>query len=232
MPVPNFPIPTPQRSLHARLCWLVLLIAIPAFARGPEPSLRIPLENLGFQTLSPQFLLNGSSMLTLHYVDDKHLLLTFVVHRLIPRLRDEPEDDQDRVVDAILLELPTGKVLARTSWHLHDHAQYLWSLGHGHFILRIRDTLTTFAPLANLTTGQPFVQHPFITSPDHRIAAVLISPDTDLLIIESVKRTPPEAKPKTPLFGPAPAPAQLIERNRVQINFYRVRPGDDGGPVQ
>jgi hypothetical protein len=232
MPVPNFPIPTPHHSLRARLCWLVLLMAIPAFARGPEPSLRIPLENLGFQTLSPQFLLNGSSMLTVNYVDDKHLLLTFVVHRLIPRLPDEPQQDDDRVVDAVLLELPTGKVLARTSWHLHDHAQYLWSLGHGHFLLRVRDTLTTFAPLANLATSQPFTQHPFLASSDRRIAAVLISPDTDLLIIESVKRTPPEAKPKTPLFGPAPAPApQLTERNRVQINFYRIHPGDDGGPV-
>ena len=90
-------------------------------------------------------------MFTLHYVDDKHLLVTFVVHRLIPRLRDEPEDDQDRVTDAVLLELPTGKVLARTTWHLHDHGQYLWNLGHGHFLLRIRDTLTTFAPLANLS---------------------------------------------------------------------------------
>jgi hypothetical protein len=231
MPVPKS-IPTLHR-LRSRLCWLVLLIAIPAFARGPEQPLRIPLETLGFQPLSPQFLLNGSSMLTLHYVDDKHLLLTFVVHRLIPRLPDEPEDDQDRVVDAVLLELPTARVLARTSWHLHDHAQYLWSLGHGHFLLRVRDNLTTFAPLANLGTGQPFAQQPFLTSSDRRIAAMLLSPDADLLIIESVKRTPPEAKPKPPLFGPTPTQApQLTERNRVQINFYRIRPGEDGGPVQ
>jgi hypothetical protein len=247
MPVPELPIPTPHRLLRPRLAGPRLLAAalafsflfpipyslVPAFAKGSEPSLRIPLEDLGFQSLSPEFLLNGSSMLTVHYIDDKHLLLTFVVHRLIPRLADEPEDDQDRVVDALLLELPSGRVLSRTTWHLHDHSQYLWSLGHGHFLLRIRDTLTSFAPLANLSTGQPFAQHPFLVSGERRLAAVILSPDTDLLIIESVKRTPPPKKPKTDLFGPAMPPTpQLVERDRVQINFYRIRAGDDGGPVQ
>jgi len=231
MPVPNVSIPTPHRLLRSALSWLLLLAVLPVFARGPEPPLRIPLENFGFQPLSVPFLLNGSSMLTLHYVDDKHLLLTFVVHRLIPRLPDEPEDDQDRVVEAVLLELPTGRALARTSWHLHDHAQYLWNLGRGHFLLRIRDTLTTFAPLANLSTSEPFAQQPFIISPDRRFAALILSPDADLLIIETVKRTPPTPKPKTPLIGPTPGP-QLLERDPVQINFYRLRAGDDGGPVQ
>jgi hypothetical protein len=190
------------------------------------------LENFGFQPLSPQFLLNGSSMLTLHYIDEKHLLLTFVTHHLIPRLPDEPEDDQDRMVDALLIELPTGRVLARTSWHLHDHAQYLWNLGHGHFLLRIRDTLTTFAPLANLSTGHPFAQYPFLVSSERRFSALILSPDSDLLIVESVKSAPPEQKPKTPLFGPTPSPApKLAEKDPVQVNFYRLHSGDDGAPV-
>jgi hypothetical protein len=227
------PIPTQHRFVRAGLACLLLLSSVPVFARGPEPPLRIPLENIGFQPLSTQFLLNGSSMLTVHFVDDKHLLVTFVVHRLIPRLPNEPEDDQDRVVDAVLLELPTGKILARTSWHLHDHAQYLWSIGHGHFLLRVRDTLTTFAPLANLSTREPFAQHPFLDSADRRLAAVLVSPEADLLIIESVKREPLAKTPKTPLFGPTPSPTPVLtERDPVQINFYRVHATEDGGPVQ
>jgi hypothetical protein len=230
MPVPHASIPTLHRLLRSGL--VCLFLAAPVFAAKPEPPLRIPLENYGFQPLSSQFLLNGSSMLTLHYVDEKHLLLTFVVHRLIPRLADEPEDDQDRVVEAFLVELPTGHTLARTMWHLHDHAQYLWNLGHGHFLLRVRDTLTTFAPLANLGTREPFNQQPFLVSAQRRLAALILSPDADLLIIETVKRTPPAPKPKTPIFGPTPAPPQLTERDPVQINFYRIHSGDDGGPVQ
>jgi hypothetical protein len=233
MRVPNSPIPTPHHRLRWRLAaFLFLLTATPVFAAKPEPPLRIPLENIGFQPLSTQFLLNGSSMLTLHYVDEKHLLVTFVVHRLIPRLPDEPQEDQDRVVDAVLLEISTGRVLARTTWHLHDHAQYLWNLGHGHFLLRVRDSLTTIAPLANLATRDPFAQQSFIVSAERRLAALILSPDADLLIIETVKRIPPTPKPKTPLLGPTPAPAPgLRERNAVQINFYRLHVGDDGGPV-
>jgi hypothetical protein len=230
-PNPTTSNPTPHRLLRSGWAWLLILLAAPLFARVPEPTLRIPLENLGFQPLSPQFLLNGSSMLTLHYIDDKHLLFTFVTHRLIPRLPDEPSDDQDRIVDALLLELPTGKILTRTSWHLHDRAQYLWNLGHGHFLLRVRDTLTTFAPLANLSTGHPFDQAPFLISADRRLSALILSPESDLLIIETVKRTPPEQKPKTPLFDPTPAP-KPEEKDPVQVNFYRLRSEEDGSPIR
>jgi hypothetical protein len=201
---------------------LFLLLVTPLLARGPDSPLRIPLEPLGFQPLSSQFLLAGSSLFTVHYVDDQHLLLTFTVRRLLSRVPDDPPDDQDRNVDALLLELPTGKVIARTSWRFHDHGQYLWSLGHGRFLLRVRDTLTTFAPLLNLPTGQPFRERPLISS-NRRIRAVLPSPEGSLLIVETVARTPSAARPKTPLFGPTPAPPPVpVDPNAVQINFYRL----------
>ncbi|MBB5345608.1 hypothetical protein HDF10_003602 [Edaphobacter lichenicola] len=212
---------------------LLFSVALPLFAaRGPEPPLRLPLEPFGFQPLSQQFLLAGSSMLTIHYVDNQHLLLTFSARHLLKRLPDEPEDDMDRTIDAVLLELPSGHVLARTTWRTHDHGQYLWSLGHGHFLLRIRDTLTTFAPLANLATGQPFAEHPFLSTDDRRIAVIILSSDADLLTIETIKRTPPAPKRKTPLFGPTPVePAP--EPKVVQINFYRLHvPTEPGAQVR
>ncbi len=232
MPVPKHPISALQRLVRCGLAFL-LLGTTTGFVRGPEPAVRIPLDSFGFQPVAAQFLLSGSSMFTLHYVDDKHLLVTFVVHRLIPRLPDEPEGDQDRVTDAVLLELPTGKVLARTTWHLHDHAQYLWNLGHGHFLLRVRDTLTTFAPLANLSSGQPFAERPFLATTDRRLAALILSPEKDLLIVETLKRMPPESKPdpNASFLGPLTSP-RLTERNLVQINFYRIHPRDDGGPIE
>jgi hypothetical protein len=230
MPVPKHSIPMLRRCLSV-LGSLLLLAAIPGHAaRGPEPPLRIPLENLGFQPQSTQFLLAGSSMLTLHYVDDQHLLLTFSARHLLKRLPDEPEDDQDRNIDAVLLEVPSGRILARTTWRMHDHGQYLWALGHGHFLLRVRDTLTIFAPMANLSTGEPFAESPFLVAVDRRIAAILLSPEADLLTIETVKRTPPAPKPKPNLFGPhLPASSQLQERTGVQINFYRLHL--TGGPT-
>jgi hypothetical protein len=229
MPVSQHTIPSagPLRRLSG-ISLLLLAVAIPMLASGPAPALHIPLDPLGFQPLSTQFLLNGSSMLTLHYVDEHHLLLTFTVRRLLHRLPNEPADDQDRNVDVLLLELPTGRILARTSWRLHDHGQYLWNLGHGHFLLRVRDTLTTFAPLLNLPTGQPFRERPFLTSAGRSIAALLLSPDANFLIVETVERTPPVAPPKTPIFGPAPPPpAESEEPGHVQINFYRLASSGD-----
>ena len=131
--------------------------------------LRIDLAPLGYQEFSPQVLASGAALVSAHYIDNEHVLLTFNKRRLMPRIPDDPPDDNDRNVDALLLELPSGRVLARTSWRMHDIGRYLWSLGHGEFLLRLRDRLVTIAPLANLKTGSPFQEHALIaSSPDDR----------------------------------------------------------------
>src|SRR5215472_4271919 len=122
------PMTTPARL---RLGWLlsILLIAAPGSwgaGRGPQPAMSIPLEPLGYEPLSTEFMLAGSSMLTVHFVDEQHLLLTYSVKRLLKRMSECPPEDQDRSIDALLLELPSGKVMARTEWRVHDRGQYLW----------------------------------------------------------------------------------------------------------
>ena len=221
MPVPAS-IPAMSRPRNPiRLLALLLLIAAPLLAaRNPDPALRIPLEPLGFQPLSTQFLLAGSSMYTLHYVDDKHLLLTYSTHHLLKRLPNEPPEDRDRFVEAVLIELPSGHVLGRTQWRLHDHDQYLWSLGHGRFLLRIRNTLTTFAPVANLSTD-PFRERPFLTT-DSSIGGVLLSPEADLLIVES-KQPAPDTIELPSITGPVlPVSQQQSDPEPVQINLFRL----------
>lgn len=236
MPVPANSYATQWHSLLVRLALFIFLIASPLFAREPAPSIRIPLESLGFQAQLPQFLLAGSSMLTLDYVDNQHLLLTFGVHRLMERIATDPPDDEDRMVEAVLLEVPSGHVLTRTDWRFHDNGQYLWNLGHGRFLLRTRNTFTTFAPLTNLTSGQPFHQRPFLKG-TRRIGAVLLSPEADLLIIESVEQTPPVPPPATPLFGPAPKPTppplgKSGDPTPVTLSFYRLSiPAANGDEV-
>src|SRR4051794_25889567 len=171
MPVPSII----HASLGVRkLLSLLLLVFVTggAFAKGPDPVAKIPLEPLGFPTLPNQFLLSGSSMYTVDFVDEKHLLVSFSTKRLLKRMSECPATDQDRIVDAILLEVPSGKVLARTSWRMHDRGQYLWNLGQGRFMLRVRDVLTTFAPVVNLAKGDAFRERPFINS-ERRIGGVL-----------------------------------------------------------
>ena len=230
------------RLLAATLCLLTL--SLPGIARGPEPVLRIPLEPLGFQQLSQQFRLSGATNLTLHYVDDQHLLVTFTVRRLIKRIADCPPGDDDRSIDALLLELPSGRILARTAWRVHDHAQYLWDLGHGHFLLRIRDSLETFAPLANLSVKEPFRLTPFLASKRH-ISAVMLSPGADLLTLEttnppatdgaasSTNATVMPPVPGTVLRAGATQTSQTDSSKAVQINFFRVvTRADEGVSIQ
>ena len=232
MQVPKQPIPHlgsgPWGSLGPWLsfgcalpfgCALLLVCALsPLFSHAAEPPRRIPLDPLGFQPLPTQFLLAGSSMLTIHYVDETHMLVTFSVRRLLRRLAEDPPDDMDRNVDAILIELPTGRVLARTSWRLHDHAQYLWSIGHGRFLLRVRDTVTLFSPLTNLAKGEAFRESPFLNTTNRRIAEIAVSPDDKLLTVETIKRNPPAAKTS----AAALAASSPSTPESVQINFYRI----------
>jgi len=187
----------------------LLLPAGAAAAKSPEPAQRIQLEPLGFQTVSPRYLLSGATMLTLDYVDSQHLLVTFGVSRLMARLADCPPDDEDRVVDAVLLELPSGRALARTEWRLHDIGQYLWPLGDGIFLLRQRNELTTFAPLAQLASDDAFKLHPFLHF-DRRIDAMLVSADHDLLTVETSK--PPKRLTQEEANAQANAQAEALAR--------------------
>jgi hypothetical protein len=158
------------------------------------------------------------------------------------RLTDCPPDDQDRVVDAVLVELPSGRELARTEWRFHDISQYLWPLGHGFFLLRQRNTLTTFAPLAQLRSGDAFRLHPFLHFDKNvGLDAIYVSADRDLLTIQTAKRlpkpapqrasapagTPPSATVLPTSLGPSQPtrPLALLRRDPTQA----VSSTDDSG---
>ncbi len=199
---------------------LILATAMAFGARGPRPDFTIPLEQLGFQTLSQQPLLAGSSMLTVHFIDDQHLLVTFELRALLKRIPGDPPDDQDRNIRALLLELPSGRILAHTDWRTHDRGQYLWSLGHGRFLLRIRDTLTTIAPLVNFSTSDPFRQRPFLDVPSRRIGMLLLTPNADVLTVETKSLKPAASGSQPPQF--VPAADSDPHSDPIQINFYRI----------
>ena len=213
----------------AMLCAAAAQAAAPKAADTP---VRISLGDLGFQTLSQNFLLSGSSMLSLDFVDDSHLLVTFGVRRLMKRDEVNPdlgvaEPDQDRVIGAYLLELPSGKVLAQTEWRLHDHGQYLWNLGRGRFLLRIRDHIAVIAPLHARDGSGAFQEFPFLNV-DRRIVAILVSSERDLLTIETMDRPLPAAP--APTSGGGAAAAFAVARNPapIQINFYRLAVDETG----
>lgn len=111
-----------------------------------EPSTRITLASIGVPVPSVNLLKQGMSLLTVDVIDDTHLLVTFATRDLVPRIEGDPLTDEDRILGGEVVELPSGKVLAKTKWHVHDQSRYLWPLGHGRFVLRIRDELSMFEP--------------------------------------------------------------------------------------
>jgi len=149
----------------------------------PVPWTRVSLQKLGFPGVSKGFLAVGASTLTVNFLDDDHLLVTFGMRGLVKRLPGDPETDEDREVAAEIVELPSGKIEARTEWHMHDHGRYLWPMGHGRFMLRIGGSLSTIAPLANLHT-EPFRRVAF-PARGLNVDGVMASPEGGVLTVES-----------------------------------------------
>ncbi len=161
---------------------------------GPKqggPAVKLTLESLGVPPLGQNFLDAGMSMLTVNFVDSKHLLLTYSERGLVPRLPDDPKDDDDRIVAAEILELPSGKRVARTEWHMHDHARYLWNLGQGRFMVRIGNALSVMTPEVGLMDKErdPFQRMSFPWRAG-RPTALFTSEDGELLTIEAQMVTP------------------------------------------
>ena len=215
--IPSFrPIETARLVASLTLA-TVLVASVFAAARPPEPR-RIPLGPLGFETVSAKFLAAGSSLLTVHFVDETHVLVTFAVHRLLPRLADCPPEHDDHTIEAVLVDTAHASVVARTEWRLHDHHKYLWSLGHGVFLLRSGAYLATFAPVAQLESGKPFLAHSILTT-DRTVEAVLLSHDRGLLTLEtSARRRSDEGK------GSA---AEAANERAVQLDFFRIHLSGD-----
>jgi hypothetical protein len=188
-----------------------------------SPSYVLSLQALGYAGTPQVFLDSGSSMLTVNSLDDGHVLLTFSLRKLIPRLPGDPPTDEDRLVAAEVVDLPSGKIEARTEWHLHDHARYLWSLGKGRFVLRIGDALYALAPLANLATAEPFRLSPF-PSRGAGLRLLMASPDGGVVTEETAVHPHPQAA----LGDAVPDGDQ-----QTLVDFLRIRgEGSSGSPME
>ena len=199
--------------------WLVLLLLLPAAhaATKPEPPVLISLDSLGMPAPQPKLLAAGATLYTLNFVDDTHLLLTYFTRGLLTRLQDADANDFDGLVAGVLLELPTGKVLARTEWRVRDRNTYLWPLGHGHFLFRVRSNLTVLDPLGNLASGNAFKPEIFADLP-RRIGYITTSPGADLLSIETLPPLKHAVKGQATVAFDDEKPG----RPDVEIYFYRL----------
>ena len=191
-------------------------------AKTPAPTVSLPLADLGFPGDRVVLSHSGASMATVHVLDRTHLLFTYGLRTLVPRLQGDDANDRDRLVGGEVIEIPTGKVLARTEWHLHDYGRYLWSVGHGVFVLRSADQLSYFAPLRGLASGNAFERIALPHRPGHP-ELVAGSPDGQIVTVELQKQ-------------PEKDQAEGDEQPRLKhtiIEFYRlVIPQEMRDPVE
>jgi hypothetical protein len=205
------------------LCGAVARGAEKATKAEPQPWVTISLRTLGVPSMPAAMMKVGSSMLTLDLVDDTHLLLTFSSRGLVPRVPDDPPDDEDRMVRAEVVELPSGRILASKDWHMHDHARYLWRLGKGRFMVRSRRTLYAITPRALLGTPDPLQPLAF-PNRDGLPVSVVMSPDESMLTVETLL-PPKKAGARTVDTG------LMLEdpKPQVMLDFYRMTGGDEEG---
>ena len=211
---------------------LMLFAAACGVARAARPSVpvvTVPLEPLGFTGVPDRYMGGAATMYSMHFVDGTHVLLTWSAHSLMPRLADATPDDDDRTVAAVLVELPSGKALARTEWRTRDRGQYLYALGGGRFLLRVRAKLTEIEPMRRLAAGQDaFKQRPFLDL-NRPIGFISVSAGGDLLTVETLPKR--RDRNAVVLVGDSPLDGEDGETERrapVQIHFYRLRQGEAG----
>ncbi|HEV2577803.1 MAG TPA: hypothetical protein VGU25_11390 [Acidobacteriaceae bacterium] len=194
----------------------------PADRRDPtiQPWVTMSLGTLGVPAIPQAFLQVGSSMLTLDLVDDTHLLLTFSSRGLVPRDPSDSPEEECRMVAAELVELPTGRILARADWKMNDHSRYLWRLGKGRFLVRRKNNLFLLLPENRLHADDPLRLIPFPKREGIPVAA-MISPDKSVVTVETIA-------PKTKDMV-VPSKSGMIvtdPRQVVMVDFYRVSGGD------
>jgi hypothetical protein len=220
------------RSVTVALLCGVVLWPVTASAGEPKPVVwvQLKLESLGFPGFSRSFLDVGYSMLTVHFLDDSHLLVTYSLRKLVPRIKDDPETHDDRLVAGEVVDIPSGKVVAKTEWHMHDHGRYLWTLGRGRFLIRIGDRFYTMAPLAGLGGAQPFERTLFPSQRQPR--SVDVSDDGDVVTLETVVVQSDPNGARTIMMGDQDTATGEPTMTKTLIDFYRVTgDGAKEGPV-
>ncbi len=113
----------------------------------PQPAQRIALESLGLHGAPTHTLLRSQAEIaTLDFLDDTHVLLTFVERPLmrrddvhadeisVPVSASHPRDD--RMVHAEVVDLASGTIGQQCDWRVYDKDPYLMALGGGKFLLR------------------------------------------------------------------------------------------------
>lgn len=185
-----------------------------AATRAPQPAVpkyHVSLEKLGYRPVtSPILQREGYSMNSLDFIDNEHVLVTFNAHKLVPRSSEDRETDSVRLIRAVVLHLPDGKLVHEAEWRTHDHNRYLWPLRDGRFLLRVRNNLY----LVRALHGHEGVERHLVLEAKGEIEIVEVSQSGDLVLVETTPERHIGDDPTVPL------------EHTVRAAFYSVLEGE------
>lgn len=174
-----------------------------------RPQVSIPVERLGYFPPKEQSSFDRYAVVSLHFIDAKHLLFAFGVKGLLRRGHPCDASGTQRMVRAVVLEIPSGNVDKQVDWDLYDFSDFLWKIGNGEFLFRRCTSLSI--------VGADLVPHPLIDAPGP-IEAVTFSPDKSIAVVEvQRKRTQPPTS-EAEIDGPKGP------RRPVDAVFLRLQP--------
>ena len=128
-------------SCSARNCasdtdWRMLAIRGNANQNQLHPEVTIPVVPLGYLPPGDLPAFYYYAMVELHFIDADHLIFAFNMPGLLKRDDNCPDSDAQRMVHAVVFQLPSGRVLKQADWELYDFRDFMWGLGDGKLMLR------------------------------------------------------------------------------------------------
>ncbi len=223
-------IGTPVGALRFAAYWgcaivLALMSLLPAGLHGQtaqpaadanqnqrHPQVSIPVVPLGYLTPGDLPAFYYYAMVELHFIDADHLMFAFNTPGLLKRDDNCPDSDVQRMVHAVVFQLPSGEVLKQTNWELYDFMDFLWGLGDGKLLLR---RCNQFDSIGADLDPQVLIQG------TGTVEDVSFSPDHSLVVVQ--ENTKPDAEDK--LSGAVPSVlAQGTEVQRTNVSFIQLRP--------
>ncbi len=160
------------------------------------PAFTIPVDPLGFTAPGPIYMGQRNTMVSLDFLDENRLLLTFRIPGLLRRDPTNNAETDERLIRAVVLDLPQGTVEAEATWTVHDRVRYLWPLKDGHFLLRDRNNL--FESDATLAL-KPYLDFP------GSLLWLELDPEQHFLVTNSREPAAKPTKPQAPEDGSSTA---------------------------
>lgn len=191
--------------------------AQPAAAAGANknqvhPEVKIPVVPLGYLPPGDLPAFYYYALVELHFIDADHLIFAFNTPGLLKRDDNCPDSEVQRMVHAVVFQLPSGQVLKQADWEVYDFSDFLWGLDDGKLLLRRCNQLESIGADLN---PQLLVQA------GGTVEDVSFSPDHSMVVVQ--EKEPPHADDKDNAALPSVLD-QETESQRTNVSFIQLHP--------